>query len=128
MTKTDWAVVALNALTLIVAVLGLLDPLGGRYDGYVIALLASIFTLMVNGGWIIRRGSRAPTQEVDRAVEALSVDMDARQLLEIDQRLEALERRDEQRLRQLLERGDIVGPAAPLAAPVGAAERARQRA
>ena len=127
MTKTDWAVVGLNALTLIVAVVGLLDPRGGSYDGPNIALLLSIVVLMVNGGWIIRRGSREPTQKAPSASDSSDVTLDAHRLLEIDERLELLERRDTLLIRELMARGEMRGPAAPLTESVGATEGARQR-
>ncbi len=126
MTKTDWAVVGLNALTLIVAVVGLLDPRGGTYDGPSIALLLSIVALMVNGGWIIRRGSRGPAEKAAPATDRLDVTLDAHRLLEIDERLELLERRDTLLIRELMARGEMRGPAAPLAEFGGAPESARQ--
>ena len=128
MTKTDWTVVGLNAITLIVAVIGLVDPRGGAYDGPSIALLLSIVALMVNGGWIIRRGSREPVQKATPVADSSDVTLDAHRLLEIDERLELLERRDTLLIRELMARGEMRGPAAPLAEPSDMAEPARQRA
>ena len=118
MTKTDWAVAALNAATILVAVLGLLDPSGGSYNGSQLALLAAIVMAIVNGGWIIRRGSRGATAE--REAEAPPArapepdELDARAVLDLDARLEALEQAqvDAARWRALVESGQVTGPAA----------------
>lgn len=128
MSKTDWAIVTLNAFTLIVATLGLTDPRGGAYDGMSIALMLTIATVMVNGGWIIRRGSQDQRQPVKGQEATGDVTLDARHLLEIDERLEMLERRDAQRVRELAARGEIHGPYAPLADPVERTAIPRERA
>ena len=133
MTKTDWAVAALNAATILVAVLGLLDPYGGAYDGPQLALLAAIVMAIVNGGWIIRRGSRETPAE--RKVEASPAralepdELDARAVLDLDARLEALEQAqvDAARWRALVESGQVTGPAADVpgsaVGPAGSALR-----
>lgn len=123
MTKTDWAVAGLNGLMVIVAVLGLLGPRGGVYEGPAIALLLAVVTAMVNGAWIIRQGSRAsaPERVAPRAEEA-PLPLDARQLLEIDERLAALEREDARRIREMAARGDLHAPTEPYAPASGAGD------
>ena len=119
MTKTDWTVAALNAATIIAAVMGLLDHANGIYNGLGIPLFAAIVMAIVNGGWIIRRGSREPAVAVsERQPEVVPTDeLDARSVLDLDARLEALEQAqtdavDAARWRALVESGQVTGPAA----------------
>ena len=107
MSKTDWALVALNVLTLLMAVMGLtaqdLDPMTG-------ALALTVFTSLINGGWALRRSRVREMQpiaprQLDRADE-----MDIHRVLDIDQRLEALERAEARRLQGLLEDSLSVDP------------------
>ena len=130
MKKSDWAVVGLNAFTLLVAVAGLIDPAGGAYEGTSIALVLSIVTLMVNGGWVLRRGAREATPPAaDRTPTALPDELDARAVLDLDARLEALERAhadaaDAARWRALVESGQASAPAAE--APSDATQAVRR--
>ena len=104
MSKTDWAVLGLNALTLLAAVVGLManqtDPMG---YGLVLAFVATT----VNSVLLLRRASgRSET-----AAPATRDDLDAHELLDIDARLEALERGDARTLRTLVDQGVVRGPA-----------------
>ena len=98
MSTSDWALVALNVLTLFMAVIGLAaqdtDPMSA-------ALALTIVTALVNGGWVLRRSQAkaAPRQlETENVLRIESADeMDIHRVLDIDQRLEALERAEERR-------------------------------
>ena len=127
MKKSDWAVVVLNALTILTAVSALMGAMDS--EGAQIALAVSVFTMMVNGGWVIRRGSQEPGRAVQGRADAGDPTLDARQLLEIDQRIEALElaqhdAADAARWRALAESGQVTAPAA---APRPAAGDARRQ-
>ena len=104
MSKTDWAVLGLNALTLLAAVVGLManqtDPMG---YGLMLAFAATT----VNSVLLLRRASgRSET-----AAPATRDSLDAHELLDIDARLEALERGDARTLQALADQGVVRGPA-----------------
>lgn len=124
MSKTDWAVVALNAFTLVLAVVGVSDPVAWGHA----PLLWAVLALAVSGGWIIRRGSMEQPRPQREGPAVADVALEARQLLEIDERLEMLERRDAQHVRELAYRGEMHGPAAPLPGPSEHQVRQRDRA
>lgn len=102
MSKIDWAVLSLNALTLLAAVVGLVanqtDPMG---YGLMLAFVATT----VNSVLLLRRASKRPEVPAPRAA------LDAHELLDIDARLEALERAEAQTLRALVDQGVVRGPA-----------------
>jgi hypothetical protein len=122
MSKADWSVVALNAFALVLAVMGLTGSGWGN-----IPLLWATLTLVVNGGWIIRRGSKEPLGPRREDPAALNVALEAHQLLEIDERLATLERRDAERVRELASRGEIRTPAALLVDTTDQQVRQRDR-
>ena len=126
MTRSDWFLLALNVAALGSAVLGLavqhLDPMN-------VVLLLGMVTALANGAVLIRRSGRAPVPQRAQVPERpAELDLDARQLLDIDQRLEALERAEDRRLQSLVESGQITGPATLPAGTSGPTARARQRA
>lgn len=130
MSKSEWALVGLNVFTLVMAVVGLTaqDP-----DPMTAALVLAITAVLVNGGWVLRRASSrerppTPVREADREAE----EYDARQLLDIDARLEALERREREheeaeRIRQMVARGEqSAPPASAPTAPPSSSNRIRE--
>ena len=131
MTKTDWTVTALNAAMLLVAVVGLASQ---DRDPMTVALMVSVVTAMINGAWVIRRGSgQARTRDAATPSGSGPIDeLDARAVLDLDARLDALEQAqtdavDAARWRALVESGQVTGPAADgpgaLASSAGAALR-----
>ena len=109
MSKPDIALLSLNVLTIMGAVFGLtamhVDPMG-------MALVVALVTALGNGAALVRRGrqpERAPLREAE--------ELDARAVLDLDARLEAVERAqadaaDAARWRALVESGQVSGPAA----------------
>lgn len=110
-TKTDGAVLALTAFALLMAVMGVSDPTTWGS----IPLLWAIAALTVNGGWTLWKGSRDSDRPRRREQMADDVTLDTHQILEIDQRLETLERRDTQRVRELISWNEVDAATAPLA-------------
>jgi len=110
MSKSDVGLLALNLVTLLMAVVGLtaqhVDPMGAALG---FALVATI----VNGGAVLRR-SRRPEPP---ARATAGDELDARHVLDLDARLEALERAygdaaDAAKWRALVASGQASGPAA----------------
>ncbi|PAP77063.1 hypothetical protein [Rubrivirga marina] len=124
MSKSDVGLLALNLVTLLMAVVGLtaqhVDPMG-------MALALTLVTTIVNGGALLRRGRRpAPMPRLPEADE-----LDARHVLDLDARLEALERAygdaaDAAKWRALVASGQVSGPAAD-APEAGEAARGHTR-
>ncbi|MEM6326327.1 MAG: hypothetical protein AAF791_04345 [Bacteroidota bacterium] len=123
MSKSDWALLALNILALMMAGVGLATQ---HAEPMTIALLLGSTGLLLSSSKIVRAGSdrkgpaRTPARKDDRDLD----EMDARSLLDIDARLEALERyqRDTEeadRIRQMAARGEQSAPSAPEAAHLG---------
>jgi len=118
MSKSDWAIVALNVSTLLMAVVGLASY---HRDPMSMALALTVITTLVNGGWVLRRARPqeakpvVPRQlaETDPPLE-LADEMDVHRVLDIDQRLEALERAETRRIREMAAAGLISAPEAPL--------------
>lgn len=111
MSKSDVGLLALNLITLLMAVVGLsaqhLDPMSA-------ALALTLVTTLVNGGALLVRGRRAGPA-APRAAEADA--LDAHHILDLDGRLEALERaygdaNDAAKWRALVASGQASGPAA----------------
>jgi len=119
MSKSDVGLLALNLVTLLMAVVGLtaqhVDPMGAALG---FALVATI----VNGGALLRRSRRpAPPAQATAGEE-----LDARHVLDLDARLEALERAygdaaDAAKWRALVASGQASGPAADAPEAGGAA-------
>ncbi|GAB5536232.1 MAG: hypothetical protein Rubg2KO_24810 [Rubricoccaceae bacterium] len=107
MTKTDWAMIAFNTLALMMAVVGLATQ---HPEPMSIALILALASILLTSARILRRRSpyeRAP--ESSRQLE-LEDDMDIHRVLDIDQRLEALERAEARRIRELSEEGLLSVP------------------
>ena len=124
MTTSDWLLTALNVATLLLAVVGMtaqhLDPMS-------LALALAFVTTLLNGAVLLRRGSRRPVGPPRVKAPEPNLELDARQLLDIDQRLEVLERRDDVILRQLVASGKMAGSDAPLLAAPGGHETGPSR-
>ena len=132
MSKSTWILLALNALAAFVAFVaagGIRDP-----DGWGIAVLAA-FALAVNSVVVAVRDrgkasgrARSRTGARESVVES-EVELDAATVLDLDARLEALERAqadaaDAAKWRALVESGQVSGPAAEALA--GAAPTVRR--
>ena len=111
MSKSDWLLAALNVLTLMMAAVGLAaqhtDPMSA-------ALTLTILTVAVDGVVLFRRAGqreRAP-EAVPKRLSEVDTDLDARRILDIDARLDALERAEDRRLQMLAVEGIVTGPAA----------------
>ena len=115
MNRSDWLLVALNAFLLVWAVAGLASI---DEDPLIITAMLAMLTAVVNGAYVLRgRRQRAPSRTRAREDE-----MDPRTVLELDARLEALERREREmqeaeRIQHLVARGQQSAPEAPLASP-----------
>ena len=123
MKKSDWALMALNLFGAFIAFMGAVDPFAG---GAVFVFVAVV--LAVNSAVIARRARQrddAPARRDRRS--AAEDEMDARTVLDIDARLEALERAqdasDAARWRALAASGQVTAPAAE---PPPAGDAARQ--
>ena len=123
MTKGDWGLMTLNLLATFVALLGVLEPAAS--DSALIVFFVAAFALAVNSAVVanrsLQRGDGPATRDRPSADE-----MDARAVLDLDARLEALERAqhdavDAARWRALVESGQITAPAseAPTTAASG---------
>lgn len=100
--------IAFNTLALMMAVVGLATQ---HPEPMSIALVLAIVSVLLNSGRILRRPrayERVP--ESSRQLEAED-EMDIHRVLDIDQRLEALERAEARRIRELATEGVISGPA-----------------
>lgn len=114
MPKSDWLLVALNTGTLIMAVVGLVAQ---HPEPMSVALGLALTAALINSAVVIRRGGRrepAPPPR-QRALPAHDADLDARRILDIDARLDALERAEERRLR--MQEVEQVPPASGPGAP-----------
>lgn len=106
MQKSDWALVALNLFTTFVTFICAVE--GG--DEALVAFLFAAAMAAINTTVLVRRSrtaQRAPERETD--------ELDARTILDLDARLEALERAhadaaDAAKWRALVESGQISGP------------------
>lgn len=123
MTKSDWAFIAFNTITLMMAVVGLATQ---HPEPMSIALVLAMAAVLLNSGRILRR-SRANERGQDSVRQLDSVDeMDIHRVLDIDQRLEALERAEARRLNELAAGGLLEIPD-DSAAPTHDGRRTRQR-
>ena len=111
MSKSDAGLLALNLVTLLMAVVGLtaqhLDPMSA-------ALALTLVSGLINGGAILRRSRRSETS-IQRVADA--DELDAHHVLDLDARLEALERAygdadDAAKWRALVSSGQASAPAA----------------
>ena len=130
MSKSEIALLAFNVFALLAAVGGLVS---GHMDPMGMALVFSLLALLANSAYVLRRsGKHERTASPAPARLAQPVDeLDARALLDIDARLEALERREremeeEERIRRMWAQGEQRAPAS--SAPAGGgSERERVR-
>ena len=126
MSKSDWALVALNALAVMMAMVGLASQ---HPEPMSIALVLGVIAMVAGSATLIRRGAGdAPARRSRRRSDARDDEMDPRTVLDIDARLEALERREREwdeaaRIQQLAARGQQSAPAEPLAEDGSAAPR-----
>ena len=128
MRRSDWALIALNLFTAFVSFVATAD---GDEDLAVVTFFILCITLAVNSAVIARRSRQrddAPRRD-SRRQDAEVDELDARTVLDLDARLEALERAqadaaDAAKWRALVESGQVSGPSAPLA---DAADESRQR-
>ncbi|MEM1115672.1 MAG: hypothetical protein AAF845_18585 [Bacteroidota bacterium] len=123
MSTSDWLLLAFNMLALMMAVVGLatqhLEPMS-------IGLSLGMMSILLGSARILRRGTpatRAPASEQTSLPEA---ELDARRILDIDARLDALERAEERRLQMLAVEGVVTAPAAE-AEPASGTLHGRQR-
>lgn len=108
MSRSDWLLVAFNTATLVMAAVGLAAQ---HPDPMSFALVLALVATLVNSTVLIRRsGPREPLPTPRReALPAPDADLDARRILEIDARLDALERAEDRRLQVLAV--ETTGPA-----------------
>lgn len=120
MSKSTAGLLALNVFALLMAVVGLTaqhtDPMSA-------ALALALVTSLLNGAALLRRSGRP-----DPAPRVAADELDARAVLDLDARLEALERAysdaaDAAKWRALVESGQVTGPG--LEAPTGGPDGTR---
>lgn len=129
MKLSDILLIALNALLMAFAFIGFASD---DEDTLVVSAILAMATALTNGVAIYRRRVRKPkpAPEAERALREVD-EMDARTILDLDARLEALEQAqaDTARWRTLAETGQATAPAAVTDAddPTGSV-RARSQA
>lgn len=115
MSRSDTALLALQALTFVTAFLGIADA---NMDALLGAAFLTLLTTAVTGTVLYRR-RRQPAEASPRTSRRRSRDeMDARTVLELDERLQDLERREREveeaeRIRELMEAGQQSAPSDP---------------
>ena len=115
MSRSDTALLALQALTFVTAFLGIADA---NMDALLGAAFLTLLTTAVTGTVLYRR-RRQPAEASPRTSRRRSRDeMDARTVLELDERLQDLERREREveeaeRIRELMEAGQQSAPGDP---------------
>ncbi len=120
MKKSDWTLLTLNLLAAFVALFGVLEPAS---DSALIVFFVVTFMLAANSAVIASRSRRRDDVQDQRGQDA-SNEMNPHQVLDLDARLEALERAqhdavDAARWRALVESGQVTAPASD--APTSAA-------
>ena len=131
MSRSDWLLLALNALALALAFTGFTST---HTDPLMWAALVGMVAAVANGTRIIREQQPAPDPVRPRVRDADGrawwEDIDARDVLDLDERLDALERAEIQRMHALADAGELRAPSAAqaLGAEAGPAARRRQRA
>ena len=113
MTKADWGLMALNLFAAGIALLGVLEPAS---DSALIVFFVVAFALAVNSAVVANRSRRREDVPARRDAAA-ATEMDPHTVLDLDARLEALERAqhdavDANRWRALVESGQVTAPAA----------------
>ena len=132
MSKSDWAFLALNTILFLWAFVGFGST---DLDALMVGALVAMAVSAANGIRIYRnrvpREEREPRTTRRQRRSATDDEMDARTVLDIDARLEALERREREmdeadRIRRMATRGEQSAPADLESAHLGAvAERVR---
>ena len=131
MKLPDWLLLAINAGLLFFAFLGVASV---DTDVLMVTSMLAMVTAAINGVVVIGRRKQREEPLAKRHVARSSEDeMDARTVLDIDARLEALERReretaDAERIRQMVARGEQSAPeTAPLAESASPQATGRER-
>ncbi|OZC02224.1 hypothetical protein [Rubricoccus marinus] len=119
MKLPDWLLLAINAILLFFAFMGVASV---DTDVLMVTSMLAMVTAAINGVVVFgRRKGRDEPLAKRRVARSSEDEMDARTVLDIDARLEALERRereaaDAERIRQMVARGEQSAPeTAPLA-------------
>ncbi|WP_420454026.1 hypothetical protein [Rubrivirga sp.] len=110
MKRSDGLLIALNAALLLFSLLGFASA---EEEVLIVGAMLAMVTATINGVVLHRRRDREPSKKRARPVDEL----DARTILDLDARLEALEQAqadaaDAARWRALVESGQVTGPAA----------------
>lgn len=113
MTRSDWLLLALNLGALLFAMVGLAAQ---HTDPMTVALFLAALAMFANGISIVRGRGRELGPRRERQAAPLD-ELDAATVLDLDARLEALERAhadatDAARWRALVESGQVSAPAA----------------
>ncbi|MEM1056312.1 MAG: hypothetical protein AAGI52_12370 [Bacteroidota bacterium] len=133
MSKSDWAFLALNAVLLFWAFVGFAST---DFDTLMVGAMVAMAVSVANGIRIVRnrdRENREPRRVRSRRRRSDRDDeMDARTVLELDARLEALERRERdldeaERIRRLADLGEQSVPADPVGSARLGTEADRER-
>ena len=114
MSRSDWLLLALNAAAALVSILIAVDFVEAYPTAYVGLLFVPAFALMASSVALIRRAER--DKEATHRDASDNAGLDAREVLDLDARLEALERAqvdavDAARWRALVESGQVSAPA-----------------
>ena len=125
MNRSDRLLVALNAVLLLWSLAGFAST---DEETLIVGAMLAMVTAAINGVVLYRRRKREPSTTRARPVDEL----DARTILDLDARLEALEQAqadaaDAARWRALVESGQVTGPAASGPAPGEAPLRSHTR-
>ncbi|MEM6326326.1 MAG: hypothetical protein AAF791_04340 [Bacteroidota bacterium] len=120
MKTSDWTFLALNAFLLLFSFVGVAST---DTDTLIVGAMLAMVVAAANGIRIVRnRETRTPREATRRRSRAN--EMDARTILELDERLEALERREREveeaeRIRRMMDRGEQTAPAEAHSSPLG---------
>ncbi|HIG73728.1 MAG TPA: hypothetical protein EYQ24_03860 [Bacteroidetes bacterium] len=114
MSRSDTALLALQALTFVTALLGIGDA---NMDALLGAAFLTLLTTAVTGVVLFRRRRQPAEAAPSRPRRRSRDEMDARTVLELDERLMDLERREREvaeaeRILALMEAGEQSAPAA----------------
>ena len=130
MSKTDWLLLALNAAAAFVTIMLGVEVKMENPSIYFIAFLAAPLALVLSSMAIARRAEQGGADR-DGVTEQTS-EMNAETVLDLDARLEALERAqhdavDAARWRALVESGQVTAPASDPPAAAASGARAASR-
>ena len=130
MTKTDWLLLALNASATLLSVLLAIEFMTYEPRAHVSLLLIPPLAIIANSVVLLRRSERGQAT-ASRGMERAD-ELDARTVLDLDARLEALEQAqhdavDAARWRALVESGQVTAPASDPPAAAASGARAASR-